>query len=119
MFPFGPSHNYRLVSLYRRGYSPSSPWTGAEAALYKSDAENGKMHMRLAGLQITRFLLEFATSQGIPKHNEARKTGGIHLIGWSLGAMFLQAVLANLDGLAAEELDLLEDYLRTFLHLGV
>ena len=120
MFPYGPSHNYRLVSLYRRGYAPSSPWTEGEVSLYKSsNAEDGKKHLRLAGLQIARFLLEFATSQGIPKHNEARKTGGIHLIGWSLGTMFLQAVLANLDGLAAEELDLLEGYLRTFLHLGM
>ena len=120
MFPFGPSHNYRLISLYRRGYAPSTPWTEAEIALYKStDAEDGKKHLRLAGLQIARFLLQFATSQTIPKYNEERKTGGIHLVGWSLGTLYLQAILANLDGLATEELRVLEGYLRTILYFGM
>jgi len=120
MFPFGPSHNYRLISLYRRGYAPSTPWTEAEAALYKStDAKDGKKHLRLAGLQIARFLLQFATSQAIPKYNEERKTGGIHLVGWSLGTIYLQGILANLDSLATEELHALEGYLRTVLYFGM
>ncbi|KAI6126645.1 hypothetical protein F5141DRAFT_1209926 [Pisolithus sp. B1] len=55
LFPFGPNHNYRIVSLHRRGYAPSSPWTEEEVALFtSSDLEDGKKFLRLAGLQIAK-----------------------------------------------------------------
>ncbi|KAL4067414.1 Alpha/Beta hydrolase protein [Scleroderma yunnanense] len=117
MFPFASSHNYRLVCPYRRGYTPSTPWTDEEVALYKSaDVEDGKKHLRLAGLQIARFLVQFAASQSIPKHNEEQKTGGIILIGWSLGTLYLNATLANVDGLVAEELEALKSYLHAVIY---
>ncbi|KAG6330794.1 hypothetical protein ID866_8295 [Astraeus odoratus] len=117
LFPFGPSHNYRLVSLYRRGYIPSSPWTEAEISLLNSaDPEDGKSYFRLAGLQIAKFLLEFAASQAIPKYNEENQTGGVFLVGWSMGMMYPQAMLANLDALTNEELHGLETYLRAIMY---
>ncbi|KIO11073.1 hypothetical protein M404DRAFT_127994 [Pisolithus tinctorius Marx 270] len=117
LFPFGPSHNYRIVSLYRRGYAPSSPWTEEEVALFSSsDLEDGKKFIRLAGLQITRFLLGFAASQGIPKYDKEKKTGGIVLNGWSLGTFYSQAVLSVLDSLTTEELGQLETYLWAILY---
>lgn len=127
LFPFGPEHNYRIVSLYRRGYAPTSPWTKEEVALFmSSDLEAGKEFLRLAGLQIAKFLLEFAASQEIPKYDKKRKTGGILLTGWSLGALYPHTVLAALDGLTTEELGRLETYLHAVLyydsptiHLGI
>ncbi|KAI6130895.1 Alpha/Beta hydrolase protein [Pisolithus thermaeus] len=116
LFPFGPNHNYRIVSLHRRGYAPSSPWTEEEVALFtSSDLEDGKKFLRLAGLQIARFLLGFAASQGIPKYDKEKDTGGIVLHGWSLGTLFSQAVLFALDGLTTEELGQLENYLHAVI----
>lgn len=116
LFPFGPDHNYRIVSLYRRGYAPSSPWTAEEVALFMSpDLEDGKEFLRLAGLQIAKFLLEFAALQGIPKYNRVKKTGGIVLNGLSLGTLYSQAVLSALDSLTTEEIGQLETYLHGIL----
>ncbi|KAI6141790.1 hypothetical protein BKA82DRAFT_7225 [Pisolithus tinctorius] len=117
LFPFGPSHNYRIVSLYRRGHAPSSPWTEEEVALLtSSDLEDGKKFIRLAGLQIAKFLLGFAASQGIPKYDKEKKTGGIVLNGWSLGTVYSQAVLSALDSLTIEELGQLETYLHAIIY---
>ncbi|KAI6130894.1 hypothetical protein EDD17DRAFT_1756216 [Pisolithus thermaeus] len=117
LFPFGPDHNYRIVSLYRRGYAPSSPWTKEEAAIFmSSDLEDGKRFLRLAGLQIARFLLEFVAVQGIPKYNKEKKRGGIVLNGLSLGTLYSQAVLSALDSLTTEELGQLETYLHAILY---
>ncbi|KAF9224934.1 hypothetical protein BS17DRAFT_879710 [Gyrodon lividus] len=54
----------------------------------------------------------FATSQAIPNIDQERKTGGIVLIGWSLGASSLHSLLAYLDALPAEQLKDLESYFR-------
>ncbi|KAI6107801.1 hypothetical protein EDD16DRAFT_1620058 [Pisolithus croceorrhizus] len=117
LFPLGPKHNYRIVSLYRRGYAPTSPWTKEEEALFtSSDLEAGKEFLRLAGLQTAKFLLEFSVSQEIPKYDKERKTGGILLIGWSLGALYPHAMLAALDGLTIEELGQLESYLHAVVY---
>ncbi|KAI6018352.1 hypothetical protein EDC04DRAFT_3118620 [Pisolithus marmoratus] len=117
LFPFGIEHNYRLVSLYRRGYGSSTPWSAKELALLQSsDDADHKEYLRLAGLQITKFLLTFAASQSIPKYVEERKTGGIILIGWSLSAVYLNAALVSLDALTAEELRDLESYLHAVVY---
>ncbi|KAI6020201.1 hypothetical protein PISMIDRAFT_93384 [Pisolithus microcarpus 441] len=116
LFPFGPNHNYRITSLYRRGYAPSSPWTEEEVALFtSSDSEDGNKFLRLAGLQIARFLLGFAASQEIPKYDKEKDIGGIVLHGWSLGTLYSQAVLSALDSLTAEELGQLENYLHAVI----
>lgn len=117
LFPIAPSRNYRIVSLYRRGYAPTSPWTKEEVELFtSSDLEDGKKFLHLAGIQIAKFLLEFASSQGIPKYNREEKTGGIVLNGWSLGALYPHAMLAALDGLTTKELGQLETYLHAILY---
>lgn len=119
LFPFGPEHNYRLVSLYRRGYPGSSPLTEEELALLQSsDAESQKKYMGLLGLQIARFILGFAASQALPAYDAENKSGGIVLLGWSLGGLFLNTVLANLDGLAADELHNLDSLLHTTITYG-
>ncbi|KAI5994488.1 Alpha/Beta hydrolase protein [Pisolithus albus] len=116
LFPFGPNHNYRIVSLYRRGYALSTPWTEEEVALFtSSDSEDGIKFLRLAGLQIARFLLGFAAAQGIPKYDKEKDTGGIVLHGWSLGTLYSQAVLSALDTLTTEELGQLETYLHAVI----
>lgn len=117
LFPFGAEYNYRIVSLYRRGYGLGTPWSGKELELLQSsDNEDHKEYLRLAGQQIVRFLLTFATSQSIPKYAKAQRPGGIILIGWSIGGAYSNAALANLDALATEELRDLESYLHTIIY---
>ncbi|KAI6130896.1 Alpha/Beta hydrolase protein [Pisolithus thermaeus] len=117
LFPFGAEHNYRIVSLYRRGYGLSTPWSGKELDLLQSsDKEDHKEYLRLAGVQVVRFLLTFVASQSIPRYAKEQKTGGLILIGWSIGGGYSNAALANLDALATEELRDLESYLHTVIY---
>ncbi|KAI5998909.1 hypothetical protein F5J12DRAFT_895300 [Pisolithus orientalis] len=99
LFPFGTEHNYRVVSLYRRGV-----WI-------HSDNNDHKEYLHLACLQIVRFLVTFIASQSIPKYANEQKTGGTILIGWSL-------VLYSPDALTTEELRDLESYLHTVVYYG-
>ncbi|KAI5994489.1 Alpha/Beta hydrolase protein [Pisolithus albus] len=117
LFPFGAEHNYRIVSLYRRGYGLSTPWSEEELGLLQSsDGEDHKAYLRLAGLQIIKFLLTFAASQSIPRYSKEQKTGGLILLGWSLGVAYSNGALANLDALTTEELRDLESYLHTAIY---
>ncbi|KIK27223.1 hypothetical protein PISMIDRAFT_22191 [Pisolithus microcarpus 441] len=105
------------VSLYRRGYGLSTPWSEKELDLLQSsDKEDHKAYLRLAGLQIVRFLLTFAASQSIPRYSKEQKTGGVILLGWSIGGAYSNAALANLDALATEEFRDLESYLHTVIY---
>ncbi|KIO11083.1 hypothetical protein M404DRAFT_994761 [Pisolithus tinctorius Marx 270] len=117
LFPFGAEHNYRVVSVYRRGYGSSTPWSEKELELLQSSDNNDhKEYLCLAGLQIVGFLLAFAASQSIPKYAKEQKTGGIILIGWSFGAVYPNAALTTLDALTTDELRDLESYLHTVVY---
>ncbi|KAI6126644.1 hypothetical protein F5141DRAFT_1060372 [Pisolithus sp. B1] len=117
-----PSNYTTMVFIHGIGFNGGEgmlqvvPGPKEEAALFmSSDLEDGKRFLRLAGLQIARFLLEFAAVQGIPKYNKEKKRGGIVLNGLSLGTLYSQAVLSALDSLTTEELGQLETYLHAIL----
>ncbi|KIJ64790.1 hypothetical protein HYDPIDRAFT_111394 [Hydnomerulius pinastri MD-312] len=105
LFPHAPQQNCRIVGLYRRGFAPSS---SCSAWNKRDTQEEG---LKLEGLQLAKFLINFASSQSIPKINRERKSGGIILIGWSLGASPLHSLLAYLDKLEDHQLDTLQKYL--------
>lgn len=61
------------------------------------------------------FLCEFAISEDIPKISGQR---GITLVGWSLGATFVTALLAHLETFEGDQLTL-RAYLNKFILLGM
>ncbi|KAG1726060.1 uncharacterized protein EDB91DRAFT_1229168 [Suillus paluster] len=114
LFPLAAAHRLRIVSLYRRDYDPTTSFRDADlAGLTSGTAEGQEGFFRSQAIEIATFLVTFARQQNI---SPAQGTsGGIALIGWSLGSLFTHAVVAYLDALPSDVLSDLEKYLHTML----
>jgi len=120
LLPLAHAHNLRIVSVYRRGYSPSSEFREDELAGIGSQKkiEEVEPFFRAQGAEIAAFLVKFATEQRIPvvdSDPDSPTTGGIALIGWSLGGIHVLTLLAYLDELPEDTQSTLRKYLHTIL----
>lgn len=72
------------------------------------------------GLEIAHFLEKFIAQSNIPptQADSEQRTGGVAVIGWSLGCSVLDCLLANIDSLEFSTLDTLSKYLHTAVHHG-
>jgi pimeloyl-ACP methyl ester carboxylesterase len=123
LLPLAHAHNLRIVSVYRRGYSPSSEFREDELAGIGSQKkiEEVEPFFRAQGAEIAAFLVKFATEQRIPvvdSDPDSPTTGGIALIGWSLGGIHVLTLLAYLDELPEDTQSTLRKYLHTILSHG-
>lgn len=120
LLPLAHAHSLRIVSIYRRGYSPSSGFQDRELAGigFGKKIEEAEPFYRAQGVEIATFLINFATEQGIPLADPNSPTGGIVLIGWSLGGVHATALLAYLDELPEDARSTLQKYLHTILFHG-
>ncbi|KAH7912848.1 hypothetical protein BJ138DRAFT_1111960 [Hygrophoropsis aurantiaca] len=110
-------HECRVISLYRRDYAPSTPFTETEISPCRTGGDQEDF-LRLRGVEIAKFLLAFIRANNIPQASGPSGEGGIVVIGWSLGAMHVHAMLAFLDALTKEAVAELERYLRTIIFHG-
>lgn len=112
-----PKHNFRIVSIYRRDYAPSSAYTDEDRALLGDVATGHRKHLRNNGIALAHFLDKFIVQENIPPVNAAGE-GGIIPLGWSLGAIAIHALLSSLDGLEPEVLERLNKYISTVIIHG-
>ncbi|KAG1739908.1 uncharacterized protein EDB91DRAFT_1134421 [Suillus paluster] len=114
LFPLAAAHNLRIVSLYRRDYDPTTSFRDADlAGPISGTVEGQEGFLRNQAVDIAIFLVTFAREQNIPPAQGT--SGGIALIGWSLGSLFTHAVVAYLDALPSNIISDLERYLHTML----
>lgn len=120
--PFAPHYNTRIILVNRRDYPGSTPLTDSERQLLASSlpdtaeaAENIRSYMKHRARELYDFLCEFAVSEDIPKISGQR---GITLVGWSLGATFVTAVLAHLESFEGDQFTV-RAYLNKFILLGM
>ncbi|KAF5009713.1 hypothetical protein FDECE_4059 [Fusarium decemcellulare] len=99
MLPFAATHNSRLVVLNRREYPGSDPYTAEERHQLEAvqEAEDGKAllneFMRNRTHEFFDFLTAFVQQEKIPLPNG--QSGGIILVAWSLGAIWLMPFLLH------------------------
>ncbi|KAG1726074.1 uncharacterized protein EDB91DRAFT_1264104 [Suillus paluster] len=114
LFPLAAAHRLHIVSLYRRDYDPTTNFRDADlAGLISGTVEGQEGFLRSQAIEIATFLVTFARQQSIPPAQGT--TGGIALIGWSLGALLTHAVVAYLDALPSNILSDLGKYLHTMV----
>ena len=120
LLPLARTHNLRIVSVYRRGYPPSNGFKEDELKGLGSGKkiEDVEPFYRSQGTEIATFLVKFAVEQGIPLRHSNTPTGGIVLIGWSVGGIHVLTVLAYADELPADTRSTLQNYLHTILSHG-
>ncbi|KAG2338427.1 hypothetical protein BDR05DRAFT_969261 [Suillus weaverae] len=112
LFPLAAAHRLRIVSLYRRDYHPTTSFRDADlAGLVSRTVEGQEGFLRSQAVDIATFLVMFAREQHIPLAEGS--SGGIALVGWSLGSLHTHAVMAHLDALPSNVLSDLEKYLHT------
>lgn len=109
----------RIVSLYRRDYNPTASFRDADlASLDFGTMEGQEDFLRSQAVDIATFLVTFAREQCIPPAQLEGASGGIALIGWSLGSLHTHAVVAYLDALPSTILSDLGKYLHTMVSHG-
>lgn len=113
--------NTRLILVSRRDYPGSAPLNGADRELLAScssssaqAAQNIRRYMKGQARELYDFLCELATTRSLPR---ASKDGGIILVGWSFGGVWITALLAHLKTFEADAM-VLGTHIRKFILLG-
>jgi len=109
LIPDAFANNVRLIILNRREYSGSSQYTDAEI----DDLLAGrKCFMERLGLQVANFLLWFVQTHNIPRVSSDRKSGGLAVMGWSLGNTTSLAFIGQPDVIPKELYQKLTPYMK-------
>jgi len=110
--PLGLQRNIRTVLVNRREYKGSTPYTDDELA----ELNQGKKEfLERIGKELAYFLATFAESHNIPKASADLKSGGIALMGWSMGHHATMALLGHPGIASSDTYSKLEPYLRHFI----
>jgi pimeloyl-ACP methyl ester carboxylesterase len=89
MNPFAQPNSLRIISVNRRGYPGSSPYSAEDLVIFAegNEAERAAL-LEQQGRDLALFLDGIIDALSIPK------AGGIALIGWSMGTLFLLSLIS-------------------------
>ncbi|KAK7041889.1 hypothetical protein VNI00_008864 [Paramarasmius palmivorus] len=98
-----PEANLRIVALTRRGYTGSTPYTDSEMQGFQEGTREA-----LEGLAVVlvAFMKAFVEKEKIPS------SGGIAIMGWSIGNLTTMSLFSNPDGLDPDTKSFLEVHLK-------
>ncbi|KAL0065579.1 hypothetical protein AAF712_007357 [Marasmius tenuissimus] len=102
------SLNLRVVLWNRREYPGSTKYTDAEL---EEVAEGKKVFLDRLGQQMSEWLLQFIEKENIPPSTD-QKTGGIAIVGWSLGCAWALTLFADPKVSSPEATRILEKYVK-------
>jgi hypothetical protein len=74
--------------------------------------------MERLGLQVANFLLWLIQTHNIPPIGGDHRSGGLVVMGWSLGNVTSLALLGQPDGVPIEAYQKLKDYLKKVIIYG-
>jgi hypothetical protein len=101
--------------LNRREYSGSTKYTDAEI----DDLFSGrKSFFEQLALEMTHFLLWFIQTYNIPCISNNGKSGGLAIMGWSMGSITSLTVLGQPEVIPETSYRTLEHYLREMILFG-
>lgn len=117
---FAAPHSLRIISVNRREYPGSSPYSAEELTAFAEGSDDERTNLLAQqGRDLALFLDGLIGQLSLPK------AGGIALIGWSLGTIFLLSLVASMDTLPATTQDRLSGFVHTvvlfraYLHLFI
>ncbi|TFK61168.1 alpha/beta-hydrolase [Pluteus cervinus] len=102
-----PDNSIRIVAINRRGYPGSTPISQADLLAYSPDAtdEARSKFFDERGVEFLEFIDTFIVNEKLPpiSHGDdsegkpSSTTGGVALLGWSLGCASALTTLANIE----------------------
>ena len=120
MLALAPEHHLRLIAVNMRDYPGSTPNTKEELEdLGNSDPQRQAKYIKSAALQIGTFVAKAITLLSLPAPSSDKDVGGVTVLGWSSGTLYMSSLLAHAADLPKEDKVLLEKYLRTVVMFGV
>ncbi|KAH9849866.1 hypothetical protein C2E23DRAFT_341233 [Lenzites betulinus] len=125
LIPLANAQGVRIILLHRRDYPGATPYTAEERALIppvpdrpstdENEVREGKQmllkFMRDRALELYQALEELVVKRNIPAVSPESQTGGIVLVGWSMAATWLTALLTHIAEFPIGAVNL-RDYVR-------
>ena len=113
------------MTVNRRDYPGTTPYPAEELALLPPlGADNSKSEFDSVheftlnrGRELLAFLAELVERCNIPPGRPKENRGGIVVVGWSLGILWMTSLLADLDSFTQSGVDL-SKYLRRVILYG-
>lgn len=120
LFPYTEKFNARVIALNRRHYGGTTLLNDEE--LHTANSTDDCAHQSFLarrGLEIAQFLVWLIEKNDIPMRSADGKTGGIALLGWSMGVTTVLSFFANLKSYPCEIVTKLEPYLKSLILHGM
>ncbi|KAI0365120.1 alpha/beta-hydrolase [Pilatotrama ljubarskyi] len=123
LLPFAKQYNARVVLVNRRDYPGSDPYTPEELATAArlattpdspETAAEAEAFMRDRAREVYNFLADFVRRERIPRAQT--NAGGLVVVGWSLGSVWITALLANVRLFPEGDVKLSEYVRRVILY---
>ena len=109
----------RFVALVRRIYPGSTPLTSEEIDTLKQGTEDERgNYLKNRGHEFATFIHAFVNENNIPPISEDGKSGGVVLLGWSMGCGEAIATIAHAGTLPPDIRTRLSSYIRALVLYG-
>ncbi|RPD78506.1 hypothetical protein L226DRAFT_457815 [Lentinus tigrinus ALCF2SS1-7] len=134
LLPYARQTNTRIILVNRRDYPGAAPYTASELALLPLSVEDLDLtqepdelegikvsisfFMKHRGHELLRFLTGVVRDCNIPLGDPRRNAGGIVLVGWSLGVLWANALLAHAASFHHDDVNLSRYLRRVVLYDG-
>ncbi|GJJ13428.1 hypothetical protein Clacol_007682 [Clathrus columnatus] len=133
LLPIAAASHIRLILVNRRGYQGSTPLSDSDTDppeyTVEDDSHNSSRsadrrrldfyttYLQARAGELARFLVKFIETESIPLKIESpgRASGGLALMGWSLGNVTTLSLLAFANTLDPSMMNTLDAYLRKFI----
>ncbi|KAJ7165654.1 Alpha/Beta hydrolase protein [Mycena crocata] len=110
--PFAQPNGLRIISVNRREYPGSSPYSAEELTVFGEGTEVERASLlEQQGRDLAMFL------QGLVEELAIPQAGGIALMGWSMGTLFLLSLIASMETLPNATKDTLSAFVHTVVLL--
>ena len=109
----------RFVAVNRREYKGSTLFSDAEKAVLTNGTDEQKLQwLRDRGNELATFIHTFIRQRNLPPASADGKSGGVALLGWSMGVSTTMATIANVDSFAPDIQLSLGSHLRVHIMHG-
>ncbi|KAK2467226.1 hypothetical protein APHAL10511_000775 [Amanita phalloides] len=109
-----PKKGARFVATNRRNYPGSTPFSEAEInVLINGTKEQKDAFNQDRGHEIAMFIQKLIEKENIPPITADGKSGGVAVLGWSLGTGYADATIAYADTLPSDVRSHLSKYIRS------
>ena len=119
LLPLAHNHNIRVIAFNRRDYRGSTPYNQEELDALKGDNKrNHASFLRNRGLEVADLLVWIIDELKIPTISRDGLSGGLALLGWSLGNITTLSFLGNFTSFPERIKQKLDLYLKHFFIYG-